>query len=131
MRRYLKINISKGEVVETFQWNDNRDFPDNIIIEDGFEIHEVDPEIQDVDIYYTSDLKGNYFILDVSDNDLELTSLKQELAEYEVILSDFQEATWIAMGIDTTKLPQEWQDRLAYKNNLREQIAILETQLVI
>lgn len=124
MRTYAIVNTSTGQVMQTYQWGDDRDFPSSIPIEEGYELQVTEDE--NVDCFYHTDLKGNFFILEPSEEELEVEQLKTELRNYEDVLSDFQEATWTAMGIDETKLPQEWQDRLAYKRSLREQIAKLE-----
>lgn len=123
MRKFAIVDIATGEVKQTYQWLDDRDFPSNIPIDEGCELQETDMEC--VDCFYHTDLKGNFFIIEPTETELELERLKRELMDYENVLSDFQEATWQGLGIDETKLPQEWQDKLTYKRSLRKQIAEL------
>ena len=51
--------------------------------------------------------------------------IKAELASLDIVLSRSVEDTWTALGLDTTKLPQIVQDRLARKIELRNQLKTL------
>ena len=51
--------------------------------------------------------------------------IKVELASLDDVLPRSVEDTWTALGLDTTKLPQVVQDRLARKIDLRNQLKVL------
>lgn len=126
MRRYIIVDNENGNVLQTHQWGDDRDFPSNIEIKPTETLITVNVE-DCVDLYNTYDFTSEqFYVLDIDDNSYEISILKQELGNYDIILSDFQEETWRVMGIDETKLEPIWQERLAYKRDLRSRIAILE-----
>jgi hypothetical protein len=80
------------------------------------------------DVYYEP--TNEFYILDVSDDEMEISELQYELAQLELELSNFQEATWIALMIDETQLPQIWQDRLNRKRAIRARLSELGVETV-
>jgi len=126
MRKYLIIDKISGEVLQTMQWGDDREFPTNWVLADNEEVVsvQIDRDVQLFDVYDTN--SKEFFTLDISDNKLEITDIKFQLAELELELSNFQEATWAALAIDETKLPQIWIDRISQKRDLRAKLALLQ-----
>lgn len=55
------------------------------------------------------------------DKDTANTIITNALADLDTYIPRGLEDTWMAMGFDTTKLPQKQQDRLAQKIALRAQ----------
>lgn len=126
MIRYVIVDNITSEVKETYQWMDDREFPVEISIPENCILMKVDPEVIDVDLNYVADIPNKqFYVLDVTDEEIELTQLQAELFNYEETLSNFQEATWQGLGIVEANLPQEWQDKLNYKRQLRERIIAL------
>lgn len=125
MRRYIIVDNASGNVLQTHQWGDDRDFPSNIEIKESETLVTVGAE-ECIDLCNTYDFTSNqFYVLDIDDNSLEISILKEELGNYDSILSDFQEETWRVMGIDESKLESIWQERLAYKRDLRNRILML------
>ena len=125
MRKYVIINSKTGKILQIIKWGDDRDIPTNYPIQEGQEILTVDDveDIQPLDIY--DSVSRRFYILDITDNELEIESIKLKLSELELVLSDFQEETWAVLNIDETKLSFTWQDRLLQKRTLRERLVLL------
>lgn len=127
IRKYVITDKTSGAVLQTYQWEDDRDFPTEIVLGENEELLTtlVDDEI---DIYNTYDSKNNeFYILDVSDTESQINDIKTQLSNLELVLPEFQEDTWTAIGIDEIKLPQIWQGRLKQKRDLRDQLRKLTT----
>lgn len=123
MRRYVFIKAD-GSIDSMMQWADERDLPEDYPIPEGTQVVETD---QDVSLWHTYNFTDKqFYILDISDNEVKLTQLQAQLEELEGILSQWQEDTWAALGVDITKLPQYWQDILTQKNDIRAQIKQLQ-----
>lgn len=126
MRKYVIVNNESGNINQIMGWGDDRDFPSNIQIGLNETLVVVDSQ-ESIDLYNTYDfVSGQFYVLDIDDTTLELSILRTELNNYNSILSDFQESIYTAMGIDITKLPLEWLEKIQYKTRLRERIAELE-----
>lgn len=124
--KYIITDKISGEVLQTMQWGDDREFPTNWVLADNEEVVtvQINRDVQLFDIYDAN--SKEFFTLDISDNELGITDIKFQLAELELELSDFQEATWAALAIDETKLPQIWIDRISQKRDLRAKLARLQ-----
>lgn len=124
--KYIITDKISGEVLQTMQWGDDREFPTNWVLADNEEVVtvQINRDVQLFDIYDAN--SKEFFTLDISDNELGITDIKFQLAELELELSDFQEATWAALAIDETKLPQIWIDRISQKRDLRAKLALLQ-----
>lgn len=57
-----------------------------------------------------------------SDVEIEVAGIMAKLQELDLVLTRAQEDTWVALGVDETKLPQIWQDRLNQKRDLRTKL---------
>ena len=119
----------------------------------GFKADEIN-EILDTDVLISDENYNKFFELQSSGKQLKIKDIngvtfdeifeevvpipptreeeiKMELEELDKVLTRFQEDTWVAMGIDESKLPQIWQDRLREKRNLREELKIvMSTNLI-
>ena len=125
MKKYVTINSISGEFISSIQWNDDREFSSDIMLMSNQEIITVDSskEVLVSDVY---DKKTKqFYILDISDEEIEIEELNFELSKAEEELSEFQEETWRALDIDESKLSQVWQDRLLQKRTLRERLALI------
>lgn len=120
MKRHVFADKITGEVKMVIDWADDRDLPSDYPIPEG--LCEV-TTTEDINLDYTCDINNKaFYVLDVTDNELLKARLQAELDDLETKLSTWQEDTWAAMGVDETKLPQIWQDRLAKKRTLRVQL---------
>ena len=126
MRKYVIVNISNSIAEQIMQWGDDRDFPSNIPLSESDKLITVDSnvDVQYGDIY--NEITNEFYVLEISDNILELSILKMELGNYNSILSDFQEEIFRVNNVDESKLEPIWQERLAYKRDLRSRILALE-----
>lgn len=125
MRKYVIINSINGKVLQIIKWGDDRNLPEDYPTIDGQEVLTVNDieDIQPLDVYDA--ISEKFYILDITDNGLEIENIKLQLSELELVLSDFQEETWAALSIDETKLSQVWQDRLLQKRTLRARLALI------
>jgi len=122
MNKYIITDKVSGEVLQTISWGDGREFPQNYPLQENEEmkVSQVEDNVEIFDMY---DNKTNqFYILDITDNQVNIENIKSQLAEIELTLSDFQEATWTAMSINEAELPEIWQARLAQKRALREKL---------
>ena len=94
------------------------------IVNKYFELNSLGKQFKIKDINgITFDEIFEEYILEINQSDL----IKSELASLELVLHRDTEDTWVAIGLDTTKLPQIVQDRLARKQELRTQLQSLST----
>jgi hypothetical protein len=128
IRKYIIVDKISGQVIETMQWADNRDFPTDIQIDVTYDIIVADSGdvILPGDVYDPT--LNTFYILDISVVDEEIYAIKYELSQLEIVLSESLEATWQALMLDETKLPQIWQDRLLQKRTLRARLQVLTSQ---
>lgn len=125
MIEYAIADKITGEITQMMRWNDNRSFPTNIELKANEEVVLVEQGL-DVLIKDVYDSASNqFYILDISDKEIDIEDIQHQLAELESVLSDFQEETWKALGVVETNLSQIWQDRLTQKRSLREQLSVL------
>jgi hypothetical protein len=126
LRKYIIVDKLTGNVGQTYQWGEDRDFPTNIELKENEEVITVEDEIESIDVYNTYDFATKkFYILDLNDKEIEISKILTRLSELDVFLSRVQEDTWTAMSLDETKLPQIWQDRLSEKRTLREKLRLL------
>ena len=125
MRKYVIINSITGKVLQTIEWGDDRDLPADYPTIEGQEVLTVNEieDIQPLDVY--DSISKKFYILDITDNELEIENIKLQLSELELVLSDFQEETWTVLNINETKLSKVWQDRLLQKRTLRKRLALI------
>lgn len=126
MRKYVIVNMSSSIVEQIMRWGDNRDFPSDFPLNEGCSVVTVDNDyvIELGDVYDTS--TNEFYILDITDNEIELSELKSKLQALELELPESLEVTWSAtVGFDENRLPMEWLSRLNQKRSIREQIRIL------
>jgi len=125
MRKYITIDKITGKVLQTVQWGDNRDLPTNFILKDNEEVITIDAN-EVVDTYNIYDfISKTFYLLDITDKEVEISELLTQLSKLDLELSRFQEDTWTAMEVNELLLPQIWQDRLKQKRNLRDQLKLL------
>jgi len=125
MRKYITIDKITGKVLQTVQWGDNRDLPTNFILKENEEVITIDAN-EVVDTYNIYDfISKTFYLLDITDKDVEISELLTQLSKLDLKLSRFQEDTWTAMEVNELLLPQIWQDRLKQKRNLRDQLKLL------
>jgi len=125
MRKYVVVDKETGVISCVMQWADNRDLPVDYPVEITNEIYTIDAEadVQYGDIYDFT--RESFYILDVSDEEIEIQDIDSQLQDLELVLSDFQEVTWSVLGVVEANLPQLWQDRLRQKRDLRTRLAEL------
>jgi len=124
MRKYITIDKITGKVLQTVQWGDNRDLPTNFILKDNEEVITIDAK-EVVDTYNIYDfISKTFYLLDITDKDVEISDILTQLSKLDLKLSRFQEDTWTAMGVNELLLPQIWQDRLKQKRDLRDQLKL-------
>jgi len=125
MNKYLIIDKLTSEVSQIMQWGDNREFPSNWGLKENEEVITVDSnnDVELTDMYDSN--MNKFYIQDVTDNEQKILEDTDALSQLQNQLSDFQEETWKLLGIDETKLSQEWQDLLAKKRTLRASLLAL------
>lgn len=125
MIEYAIADKITGEVTQMMGWNDNRSFPTDIELKanEEFVLVEQGLDVLIKDVYDSA--SNQFYILDISDKEIDIEDIQHQLAELESVLSDFQEETWKALGVVETNLSQIWQDRLTQKRSLREQLSVL------
>ncbi|WP_298846761.1 hypothetical protein [Clostridium sp.] len=136
MITYLIMDKDSGLIASKMEWAEPmKNEPDIVFPKDW--VYENDNQIailttlKDVwcgDVY---DFKTGLCVIldDTEDKDIELTNTIKELEDYEAILSDFQEVTWSGLGMITTNLPQEWQDKINTKNALKAKVLALQSKV--
>ena len=119
---YAIVNKISGNVEQLMSWGDGRVFPSDWELTPTEEVVTlIENQGVEVDDVYNS-VANEFYILDISDNELEIEDIKFQLSEIELVLSEFQEETWKALSIDETKLSQVWQDRLLHKRTLKSRL---------
>ena len=123
--KYIIVDNLTGDISQTMEWGDKRPFPENWFLKDNEEVITVDKleDIQLEDVY--NKVSKEFYILDVTDNELKITDLKEQLQAASIDLTDFQEETWAALQVDETKLSQIWRDRLNKKRLIKTNLAAL------
>ena len=136
MITYLIMDKDSGLIASKMEWAEPmKNEPDIVFPKDW--VYENDNQIailttlKDVwcgDVY---DFKTGLCVIldDTEDKDIELTNTIKELEDYEAILSDFQEVTWSGLGMITTNLPQEWQDKINTKNAFKAKVLALQSKV--
>lgn len=123
--KYMIVDKVTGDVLQTMEWGDARPFPSNWVLNDNEEVITAEKvaDIQVADVY--NKVSEEFYILDVTDNELEIADLKEQLQVASIDLTDFQEETWRALAIDETKLSQIWRERLNKKRSIKTSLAAL------
>ena len=123
--KYMIVDKVTGDVIQTMEWGDPRPFPSNWVLNDNEEVITVAKveDIQVADVY--NKVSKEFYILDVTDNELKIADLKEQLQAASIDLTDFQEETWRVLAIDETKLSQIWKDRWDKKKSIKVSLAAL------
>ena len=123
--KYIIVDKVTGDVLQTMQWADDREFPLNWDLKDNEQVITVEKvaDIQLTDVY--NKVSKEFYILDVTDNELKIADLKEQLQAASIDLTDFQEETWRVLAIDETKLSQIWKDRWDKKKSINASLAAL------
>jgi len=123
VKRYVFID-GGGNINSIIGWVDDRELPPDYIIPTGCIVKTINDD--SIDIYNTYDaVSDNFYIVDITDKELQISDIKNQLSILDLVLSRFQEDTWTVLNVDETKLPQIWQGRLKQKRDLREQLRLL------
>ena len=123
--KYIIVDKVTGDVLQTIAWGDDREFPLNWDLKDNEQVIKVE-KVEDILVQDVYDSVGEqFYILDVTDNELKIADLKEQLQAASIDLTDFQEETWRVLAIDETKLSQIWKDRWDKKKSIKASLAAL------
>lgn len=125
MRKYVLVDSISGNVNSILEYGADTDFPSNWVFKKNEIVITVDDSV-DVLPEENYDSKTNtFYVLDITDTEIEIQNISEQLQKVSEKLSDFQEETWSALMIDETKLSRVWRERLANKRVLRSKLAEL------
>jgi hypothetical protein len=125
MSRYVIMNNTTNVVEQIVCWANVTPFPTDWILNPTDKVMVIldDTVIIDLDDIYNP-IANTFHNIDITDAQMQISVLQYNLNMSS--LTDIQEATWNAMGLDVTKLPQAMQDLLNQKIAWRAELATLQ-----
>jgi len=125
MFRYFIIDKNTSEILQDMAWFDEKYVPKEFTLNENEYVLKVDENLKGTAHDFYNENTAKVITLDITDGEQSKLEMEDELIDLKAKLSDFQEETWKVLGIDETKLSQEWQDLLERKRTLRLNIANL------